>query len=197
MHEQRHARRILLTTDAVGGVWTYSLDLARELAQFGTETVLAVLGPPPRSSQGDAARAIPGLQLLATGLSLDWTAESPETLRETSIALGRLAADHQVETVQLHAPALAVARRFACPVVTLHHSCPATWWQAVRVTSRFPRTSPGGAISRRWIESERSGRGTDGRLRADGGGHLWTRGRTLGRSQWPLPVLHRTWRNAA
>ena len=26
-------RRLLLTTDAVGGVWTYSLDLARALAE--------------------------------------------------------------------------------------------------------------------------------------------------------------------
>ena len=39
--------KLLLTTDAVGGVWTYSLDLARALAPHGVETVLAVMGPVP------------------------------------------------------------------------------------------------------------------------------------------------------
>ena len=34
--------RILLSTDAVGGVWRYSLELARGLALHGAEVVLAV-----------------------------------------------------------------------------------------------------------------------------------------------------------
>ena len=39
--------RLLMTADAVGGVWTYALDLAAGLAPFGVETTLAVLGPAP------------------------------------------------------------------------------------------------------------------------------------------------------
>src|SRR5690606_29498174 len=37
--------RILLTTDTVGGVWTYALDLAHALARAGVEVVLAAVGP--------------------------------------------------------------------------------------------------------------------------------------------------------
>ena len=44
--------RILVTADAVGGVWTYAIDLAAGWAERGVETVLAVLGrrPGPRSA---------------------------------------------------------------------------------------------------------------------------------------------------
>ena len=37
-------RRVLMTADTVGGVWTYALELARALAGFGVETTLAVMG---------------------------------------------------------------------------------------------------------------------------------------------------------
>ena len=72
--------RILMTTDAVGGVWTYALDLARGLAALDIETVLAAMGPDPDAAQADAARWIPGLTLIATGLPLDWTAGTRDEL---------------------------------------------------------------------------------------------------------------------
>ena len=130
--------RILLTTDAVGGVWTYSLDLARELSRNGIEIVLAVLGPPPPDAAVEAARAIPGLELIATGLTLDWLAESPEQVLEAGAVLASLARERGCRLVQLHTPALAAARSFDVPVIAVHHSCLATWWQAVRGEAEMP-----------------------------------------------------------
>lgn len=125
-------RRLLLTTDAVGGVWTYALDLARELAaQADMVVLLAVLGPAPDAEQLDAAAAIPGLQLIETGLPLDWTADSAGQVRAAAEALAGLARATGAELVQLHAPALACAD-FAVPVVSVVHSCVATWWAATR-----------------------------------------------------------------
>ena len=49
---------VLMTADSVGGVWTYALDLARELAGQGTRVTLAVLGPSPHPDQAAAAAAI-------------------------------------------------------------------------------------------------------------------------------------------
>src|SRR5919202_6048599 len=49
--------RVLMTTDAVGGVWTYALDLAAGLAAEGIETRLVGLGPRPSERQLEAARA--------------------------------------------------------------------------------------------------------------------------------------------
>jgi glycosyltransferase involved in cell wall biosynthesis len=124
--------RLFLSTDAVGGVWTYSLDLAAALAAEVDATVmLAVLGPAPDAAQLTRAAAIPGLQLLETGLPLDWTAASAEELRATAVALAELAEQAGADLVQLHAPALAVAD-YAAPVVTVVHSCVASWWAAVK-----------------------------------------------------------------
>ena len=43
--------KLLMTADAVGGVWSYSLELARALAPHGVEIVLATMGPPPTGAQ--------------------------------------------------------------------------------------------------------------------------------------------------
>jgi glycosyltransferase involved in cell wall biosynthesis len=132
MDERLSGLRVLLTTDAVGGVWTYSLDLARELGRNGIETVMAVVGPPPGDAARDAALGVPGLELVTTGLPLDWTAETPEEVLEAGVRLGHLARQQQCALVQLHTPALAAARSFDVPVIAVHHSCLATWWQAVK-----------------------------------------------------------------
>ncbi len=126
--------RLLLTTDAVGGVWTYSLDLAAALAEEADACVIiATLGPAPSAAQQDAAAAVRGVQLAVTNLPLDWTAESSDVLRASAETLAELARQAEVDLVQLHAPALAAAR-YPVPVVTVVHSCVATWWAAVRGT---------------------------------------------------------------
>ena len=57
----RSRLKLLLTTDANGGVWTYSLELAQALADADDVMVyLAVLGPSPAAEQMDAAAATPG-----------------------------------------------------------------------------------------------------------------------------------------
>ncbi|WBQ19420.1 glycosyltransferase family 4 protein [Sphingobium yanoikuyae] len=119
----------MLTTDAVGGVWQYSIDLAEALQPLGYETTLAVLGPPPSSAQ----RARAGkLRLIETGLDLEWLASGPGAVLVTQRELATLAGDLRADAVQLHSPALIGANRFPCPVVAMLHSCVATWWTAVR-----------------------------------------------------------------
>jgi glycosyltransferase involved in cell wall biosynthesis len=126
--------RILVTADAVGGVWQYSLDLARGLATLGIETVLAVMGPAPSDDQRALAASVPMLKLVETGLALDWLAEDEEALARASRGIARLARKANVDLVQLNAAALAAEAKFDVPVVVVHHSCVATWWQAVNGT---------------------------------------------------------------
>ena len=86
-----HPGHVLMSADAVGGVWTYALDLAGGLAAHGAATALAVLGPPPAADQEEAARAVPGLRLLPTDLPLDWLADAPEQVESAGAALAALA----------------------------------------------------------------------------------------------------------
>jgi glycosyltransferase involved in cell wall biosynthesis len=126
--------KVLMTADAVGGVWTYALDLAAGLRRDGVETVLAALGPAMSDAQRAAAGAIPGLQLVETGLPLDWTADSAAEITEAGRAVAALATAYGCDLVHLNSPALAAEARFPCPVIAVCHSCVATWWDAVRGT---------------------------------------------------------------
>jgi glycosyltransferase involved in cell wall biosynthesis len=126
--------RVLVTTDTVGGVWQYSLDLARGLSKLGIEVVLAVLGPSPSPAQLEAAAGIDGLTLTDTGLSLDWLAEDAPAVIAAGKAIAHLADEVAAGIVHLNTPALAAGALFAVPVVAVQHSCVASWWQAVNAT---------------------------------------------------------------
>ncbi len=126
------SHRLLITTDSVGGVWRYAIDLATGLAELGHTTVLALMGPPPSPAQLDEANAVRGLHVVRTGLPLDWTAGHPDELARATTQLATLAALTGVNSVHLHAPALAGTARWPVPVVAVAHSCVGTWWHAVR-----------------------------------------------------------------
>ena len=121
--------RVLLVTDAVGGVWTYSLELARALEELGVQPVLAVMGPSPNGAQ---QRAAEGLRLIDTGLPLDWMAASAGELRRAGAALAAIADREQADVVQTCSAALLADNSFSQPCVAVQHSCVATWWKAVR-----------------------------------------------------------------
>lgn len=129
---QNERMRLLMTTDAVGGVWRYAIDLIAGLAETDVAIVLAILGPSPSPAQRREAAAIAGLTLIETGLPLDWTAVSPAETKRASERIAALAAEHAVDIVHLNAAALAADVIFPAPVLVVHHSCVATWWAAVR-----------------------------------------------------------------
>ena len=82
--------RILVTTDAVGGVWRYSVELCSAWSERGVTTILAVLGPPANEAQRTEALAVPGLILLETGLGLEWTAPDAASLEDIARGLAAI-----------------------------------------------------------------------------------------------------------
>ncbi len=119
--------RVLMTADAIGGVWTYALDLAGGLTRRGMAVTLAVLGPPPSEGQRASAAAC-GVGLIETGLPLDWLAPDSRSVVAAARRLGSLAAS--ADLVHLNSPAFAAVAGFRAPVVGVCHSCLATWWEA-------------------------------------------------------------------
>ena len=120
--------RMLLTTDAVGGVWGYTLALADGLARRGCRCTVAVLGPPPDAAQ---RRAVAAHALVETGLPLDWLAEDAGELSASAAELVGVAEAAGCRAMHLHTPALAYAP-WPMPPVAVAHSCVATWWEAMR-----------------------------------------------------------------
>lgn len=125
------ALRLLMTADAVGGVWTYALDLATGLAAYGVETTLVVLGPSPDPQQAQALERVPGASLIDSGLPLDWLSDAAGT-RRAAAAVAQLARRIGADVVHLNSPALAAAADWPVPVVGVAHGCLAAWWRSVR-----------------------------------------------------------------
>jgi len=122
---------LFITADAVGGVFTYALDLARALAPLEVGVTLVVLGPAMSERQREAALATPGLSLIWPDLPLDWLARSDHDVRSSAEALADLARGAGADVVQLNAPSLALAD-YPAPVVGVAHSCVASWWGDVK-----------------------------------------------------------------
>src|SRR4051812_41352265 len=62
--ERKKLRRVLMTADAVGGVWTYTRELAGILQDHGIEVLVAVMGAAPTEQL-----AVP---VIHNPLSLEW-----------------------------------------------------------------------------------------------------------------------------
>lgn len=114
----------MLTTDSVGGIWRYAVELSHGLVRFHDVT-LAVVGPPATAAQ--AAELSPLVALVQPGLPLDWLADTPACLGHAS----RMLAAIDAEMALLHAPAY-LHHRWPIPVATVVHSCLTTWFAAVR-----------------------------------------------------------------
>jgi glycosyltransferase involved in cell wall biosynthesis len=121
---------VLITTDAVGGVWRYAVEMSRGLAARGWRVVLAVLGPAANPAQIAEVAEINGVRLVCMALPLDWLADTPSDLDRAAEALAELAST--MEVALLHAPALLGRCAWPVPVVVVAHSCLTTWWEAVR-----------------------------------------------------------------
>jgi glycosyltransferase involved in cell wall biosynthesis len=125
-------KRVLISTDAVGGVWPYTIELARALSRRRVEVEIAVLGPRVTEDQARTVAGLPLVRLHETGLPLDWTALEASALGIASSKLASLAQQLDVETIQLHTPALVAQSIWHAPVLAVMHSCVGTWWNAVR-----------------------------------------------------------------
>lgn len=124
-------RHILMTTDCLGGVWDYSLTLARELAGRGCRVTLAVLGGPATPDQRAAAAAIPGLSLEESGWKLEWMPDCGDQVARSGAWLLELERALKPDLVHVNGYAHA-ALPFRAPVLCVAHSCVASWFAAVR-----------------------------------------------------------------
>lgn len=122
-----------MTADAVGGVWTYSLDLARALGARGHRVVLATMGPRPSEAQRAQARAIDGLTLAESDFKLEWMDDPWRDVTAAGDWLLALEREHEPDVVHLNGYAHGVLR-WRAPHLVVAHSCVYGWWNAVHGT---------------------------------------------------------------
>ena len=123
-------RRILMTADTVGGVWTYALELAASLGRCGVAVDLATLGEPPSRSQLRAAEALPKVRLFPSRFRLEWMRDSWGDVQTSGEWLLDLERELRPDLVHLDQFAFG-ALPFGAPKVVVGHSCVYSWWHAV------------------------------------------------------------------
>ncbi len=124
-------RRILMTADAVGGVWNYALELGRALAPHGVEVALACMGPRPDAAQRRALAKCENISLHVTQARLEWMENPWDDVARAGEWLLELADRFQPEFVHLNGYAHATLP-WSVPVLVVGHSCVLSWWSAVR-----------------------------------------------------------------
>lgn len=124
-------KRILMSADTVGGVWTYALELARALLPYGIEVALATMGAPLAPEQWKAAQSIPKLEIFESNFKLEWMEDAWEDVRLSGEWLLDLEERIQPDVVHLNGYAHGAFPRRS-PILMVGHSCVLSWWEAVK-----------------------------------------------------------------
>ncbi len=126
--------RVLMTVDAVGGIWRYALNLTRSFAPYDVMFLLVGFGPPPQARQQEECAGLPNVELVWTDEPLDWTVSDPSLLDDGRARLAVLARQWRADLIHVNVPSQAFGLVCAQPIVAISHSCVPTWWAAVRGT---------------------------------------------------------------
>ena len=137
--------RVLMTVDAVGGVWHYAMTLVEALAGLertrSIEFLLACIGPAPSVEQQRVAAALPGVRLVHRGYRLEWMDDPWDDVARAGRWLRECAAEFQPDLVHLNGYVHA-AMEWRVPVLVVGHSCVLSWWEAVRGEPAPPEWEP-------------------------------------------------------
>jgi glycogen synthase len=123
--------RVLMTADAVGGVWTYAIELARGLGEHGVDVWLAVMGAPLRPSQAAQAAGMDNLHILQQAYRLEWMDDPWDDVERAGEWL--LSLERVVKPDLVHVNGYAhAALAFRAPALLAAHSCVLSWFRAVK-----------------------------------------------------------------
>jgi glycogen synthase len=118
--------KILITTDTVGGVLTYTAELAAALEATGDEVVVATMGPRPRRAQRESLPE----RVHESGYRLEWMQDPWDDVAAAGEWLLGLEGEEQPDVVHLCSYAHG-ALPFQAPKVLVAHSDVLSWWRAV------------------------------------------------------------------
>jgi glycogen(starch) synthase len=128
--------KLLMTADTVGGVWTYSVELARALREHDVEIALFTMGRLLSEEQSAQIRRLPHVSLHQSEFKLEWMENPWADVRLAGRSLLKLAAQFCPDVVHLNGYAHA-ALPWSVPNLVVGHSCVLSWWKAVNLDLRL------------------------------------------------------------
>ena len=121
---------VLMTADAVGGVWTYAVELCRELNRVGIKVTLAVLGPRPSAQQQEELSALRRVTVHTHPCRLEWMEDPWTDVAEAGEWLLALEDRTKPDLIHLNGYCHGMLP-WQAPCLVVGHSCVQSWWQAV------------------------------------------------------------------
>jgi len=122
---------VLMTTDTVGGVWNYCIQLAEALRGYSVQIARATMGPAMNEPQREQVRRLSNVQLYESTFKLEWMQRPWEDVDRAGRWL--LSLDRQLRPDLVHLNGYAhAALPWSCPVLVVAHSCVCSWFEAVR-----------------------------------------------------------------
>jgi glycosyltransferase involved in cell wall biosynthesis len=125
------SKRVLMTADTVGGVWTYSLELAKALAPHGVEIALATMGVCLSGHQCQQVRRLRNVQIYESAFKLEWMDDPWVDVARAADWLITLENEINPDLIHLNGYAHG-ALPWREPHLIVGHSCVLSWWRAVK-----------------------------------------------------------------
>lgn len=122
---------ILMTVDAVGGVWTYAMELARSLEPYGIGFTIAAMGPRPTHAQLAEAALCANVTVHHRAFALEWMDDPWRDIDAAGHWLRQLVRRSSPDLIHLNA-FVHGALDWKIPIVIVAHSCVGSRWRALR-----------------------------------------------------------------
>ena len=123
--------KLLLTTDTIGGVWTYAMELARALAPRDVQIALATMGDPLSPDQRRQVATLDHVTVFESQYKLEWQPDPWSDVHAAGQWLLEIEYRFHPDVVHLNGYAHG-ALPWRSPALVVAHSCVCSWWQAVK-----------------------------------------------------------------
>ncbi|MCW8196169.1 glycosyltransferase family 4 protein [Proteobacteria bacterium 005FR1] len=127
-----------MTTDTVGGVWTYTMELCAALEEYGIEIELASMGRRLSTDQAREVEQLTHVRVHESDYRLCWMDNPWDDVDRASRWLLKLERQLKPDLVQLNDFGHGNLP-WQSPVVLVGHSCVYSWWEAVKKQLPEPR----------------------------------------------------------
>lgn len=121
---------VLVTTDTLTGVWTYTRELVTGLIGRGVRVTLVSFGEIPLPQHTSWMENLPQLDYRPTAFRLDWMQQAEQDLRDSSSYLTSVV--HEVQPDLVHSNHMCYGNlAVRIPRIVVAHQDLISWWKAV------------------------------------------------------------------
>ncbi|MGH9530115.1 MAG: glycosyltransferase family 4 protein [Terriglobales bacterium] len=121
---------VLVTTDTLSGVWTYTRELVTGLICRGARVTLVSFGNIPGPEQTAWMDNLRGLEYRPTAFRLDWMQEGQDGFKDSSAYLTALVRERKPDLLHLNHPCYGCLP-VGTPRIVVAHGDLINWWKAV------------------------------------------------------------------